>query len=1530
MSNKTLEYLYLAQQTAKELTRYWENWTDYLTTASRLYKYDFADQLMIYTQRPDATACASFDIWNKRMNRYVRRGSKGIALLDQSSGVPRLCYVFDVSDTGVRRNSRDPEVWQLGPDLVQPVSEMLAREYGVYHENLGQQITDICGKLVDSYWDNNSDDILDIVDGSFLMDYDEAEQEFQFKSAAAISITYTVLERCGFEPEGHFDRDDFQAIFSFSTPATVYALGTAVSECSQDMLRNIERTVKTTIRRRNIERSNYEREQEQRDLLDHRGLPVPEPDPAPAGEAAGQVRQDAQGLSEGASPGAVQLNAPDRESVPDLERAGADRRVDESTDDGRPAGEESGPGQREGPAGMGTAHEQSGRTGGRSDSGGADLQLSFLDAQISAEAEQIKSIDQAESEKSPSAFVLSQAEIEHELREHGSGFQNGKYRITDLYQNQPDRKLRAKELAKEYGAGGHTHYYLDGSMGHVSHDSRGLAFEHYPDHQKTLLRWNQIEKHIDLMIQSDRYLTEEEKAKYSAVQKQQLPMLDDTAAAEYKALKEQYPNTLVGYELGGYFLFYGEDADTVSQILKNRIFPQENALGMVQVSGFLRGQWGEEAEKLWAEGNNVYLAGLNEDGTHYQTKYLYEEQQEEVLDAVHETTPDYKVGDHVVVPLPTKTIEGTIGYVGETDVCIDPDKGYSWENETLNKEQFEDALRQDERNAELFVEAVPEDAGNFKITDEHLGEGGAKQKYARNVAAIRTLLQLEQEKRGATAKEQEVLSQYVGWGGLADVFDKDKSSWAKEHAELKELLSEKEYEAARASTLNAHYTSPVVIRSIYDAVEKMGFRSGNILEPSMGVGNFFGLLPDTMQDSRLYGVELDSITGRIAQKLYPKTNVTVAGFQTTDRRDFFDLAIGNVPFGDYGVNDRAYNKLNFTIHNYFFAKAIDQVRPGGIVAFITSRYTLDSKESKARRYIAERADLLGAIRLPNDAFKKNAGTNVVSDILFLQKRDRPIDREPEWVQLGKIEDGFAINQYFVDHPEMVLGKLTTESTQYGHSLTVAPIEGAVLADQLAEAIQHIDGRYTEAVVETPDIADAEMQRKTLPADPDVKNFSYTVVDGEIYYRENSIMTQMDLSDTAKERVKGMVELRQIVHELIQQQLDDFPDEEIKATQERLNTAYDAFSRKYGLLNDRKNARLFEDDSSYYLLCSLENLDENKQLKSKAAIFTKRTIRPERTITSVDTPSEALAVSIGEKGWVDLPYMAELLGTPGDYKRITSELSGVIFKDPNADADDPTAGWQMADEYLSGNVRAKLRVAQLAAETSPEFTVNVAALEKAQPKDLEASEIDVRLGATWLDPSVIQKFMLDTFKPPPKVKLNNLITVRYSSLTAEWRIDGKGRTGSGDITANETYGTHRVNAYKILEDTLNLKDVRVYDNLVIDGQEHRILNQKETMLAQQKQQTIKDAFGEWIWKDPQRRNMLVRQYNELFNSTRPREYDGSHIHFVGMNPEITLREHQRNAIAHVLYGGNTLLAHEVGAGKSATRSQLKRLRAGQLV
>ena len=1553
-----------------------------------------------------------------------------------------------------------------------------------------------------------------------LMSYDDAGRELQFKSAAAMGVTYMLLERCGLDPAGWFDEKDFQAVYDFTTPSAVYALGTAVSDCSREVLRQIERTVKTTIRRRNIERSQEEYEQ-QSELHEDRGLFSAEPDLESAPEAAEPVRKDAPELSDGAAPGGVQHDAAERDPVPAPVGGGTDGREQDAAADERTVGEEPGSGQGEKPDGVGAAHEQPESAGGGNDPDRADLQLSFLEAAIPTKAQQIESIDQAESEKSSSAFVLSQTDIEKALR-RGSNFENSKLRIWEIYQTQPDRKLRAKALAKEYaphGPGGCSHTYLDGSSGWLDHDSKGLTFEHYPDHQKIFLRWNQVEKYIDLMMQADRYLTDKEKEHYTPpvpitvepdatlthaknlirdfcqeeydsepdfsdlskigvaytnatdeeipiqvnvdlvgyrmerylgevlIDERQYESLEDLtetelealdfselvsvtdeelehyhskaderpallpldAATEYNTLKEQHPDALVGFEQNGQFEFYGEDARKVCELLGGKLLEKETELGAVPVTGFPRDQLVYRAKQLWQCGENVYLAGLNEDGTHHQTKYLRREDylplgatihmeerafrvdtvnfdkgsvslqdvalaemripvfREEPLavvrelyeqDAMGHPLPDYKVGDNAIVDLPTRTIEGKIGYVGETDVRIDTSaQGQSWDNEVINKQQFEDGLRQvmpeltDEELDALPISAVmdgkvqtfpdaaaldealnaepaPEPAGNFHITDDDLGIGGPKQKYARNIEAIRTLFQLEQEHRGATAEEQQVLSQYVGWGGLADAFDPGKDSWAKEYAELKGLLSEDEYAAARSSTLNAHYTSPVVIRSIYDAVEKMGFQSGNILEPSMGAGNFFGMLPTSMADSRLYGVELDSITGRIAKKLYPQADITVAGFETTDRRDFYDLAVGNVPFGQYRVNDKAYNKLGFSIHTYFFAKAIDQVRPGGIVAFVTSRYTMDSKDSTARKHMAERADLLGAIRLPNNAFRANAGTDVVSDIIFLQKRDRPIDHEPDWVQLGKTEDGFAINQYFVDHPEMVLGQLTLESTQYGHDLTVAPIEGANLADQLAEVVQHIEGQYTEAEVETPDIADAENEKHILPADPDVKNFSYTVVDGEVYYRENSIMTQVELSDNAKARVTGMVELRQIVNQLIQEQLDDYPDEDIKATQAKLNTAYDAFTAKYGLLNDRKNGRLFEDDSSYYLLCSLENLDENKQLKSKADMFTKRTIRPEHTVTSVDTPSEALAVSIGEHGRVDLPYMAELLGSPGDYERITTELRGVIFKDPSADADEPEAGWQTADEYLSGNVRNKLRMAQLAAESHPEFKINVEALTKAQPKDLEASEIDIRLGATWLNPAIVQQFMMETFQPPYRIRYNNLIQVRYSPFTSEWRIGNKSAAGMYDIMSTETYGTHRANAYKILEDTLNLRDCRIYDTIEEDGKERRVLNQKETMLAQQKQQAIKDTFAGWVWQDPQRRNLLVKQYNELFNSTRPREYDGSHIHFVGMNPEINLREHQRNAVAHVLYGGNTLLAHEVGAGKSfemaASAMESKRL------
>ena len=800
---------------------------------------------------------------------------------------------------------------------------------------------------------------------------------------------------------------------------------------------------------------------------------------------------------------------------------------------------------------------------------------------------------------------------------------------------------------------------------------------------------------------------------------------------------------------------------------------------------------------------------------------------------------------------------------------------------------FPNARAAEEASYEEYKANLRHNAQNFRITDAHLGEGGPKAKFQANIEAIKLLKHLEETTGQATPEQQEILSRYVGWGGLADAFDPEKPAWAAEYAQLKELLTPEEYAAARSSTLNAHYTSPTVIQAIYEAVGRMGFETGNILEPSCGVGNFFGMLPEKMRNSRLYGVELDSISGRIAKQLYPKADITVAGFETTDRRDFYDLAIGNVPFGQYQVRDKAYDKLNFSIHNYFFAKALDQVRPGGVVAFVTSRYTMDAKDSTVRRYLAQRAELLGAIRLPNDAFKKNAGAEVVSDIIFLQKRDRPLDIVPEWTQTGQTEDGFAINRYFLDHPEMVLGRQEPESTAHGMDYTVNPIEGLELADQLHDAVKHIRGTYQEA--DLPELGEGEAIDTSIPADPNVKNYSYTVVDGDVYFRENSRMVRPDLQMDAAT-----------------------PDSAIRDKQAELNRLYDSFSAKYGLINDRANRLAFADDSSYYLLCALEVIDEDGKLERKADMFTKRTIKPHKAVETVDTASEALAVSIAERACVDMAYMSELTGKTSD--ELAAELQGVIFRVPGQVEKDGTPHYVTADEYLSGNVRRKLRQAQRAAQQDPSFAANVEALTAAQPKDLDASEIEVRLGATWIDKEYIQQFMYETFDTPFYMQRN--IEVNYTPFTAEWQITGKSSISQNNVAAYTTYGTSRANAYKILEDSLNLRDVRIYDTVEdADGRERRVLNAKETTLAAQKQQAIRDAFKDWIWKDPDRRQALVRQYNEEMNSTRPREYDGGHITFGGMNPAITLREHQKNAIAHVLYGGNTLLAHEVGAGKT---------------
>ena len=1558
MSQKTLYYAQLAEDTARRLTGNWERWAGFLATAGRLYKYPYPDQLMIYAQRPDATACASYDVWNDRMNRYVRRGSKGIALLDDTGDRLRLRYVFDLADTGTRQNSRDPWLWTLEDRHRIPVAAMLERRYGTAAADLPQQLADAAGQLADAYWADHGQEIGGILANSMLEEYDELNRGLAFKRAVTASTTFALLSRCGYAPENHFGAETFRNIYEFNTSATVAALGTAVSESSREVLLQIAAVVRQVEREVTEERRLWD---EQHSIAVHaeRGLSDPEHRAEPAADALGQVRADAPDVSQGEPADSLQSPAAEREVVP---APGGDRPGSETparTDDDRADAGGGGNGGAESPRpdAMDRSDERLQGAGRGSDFERTDFQLSFF----VTEAEQIEQIDQRAETEQVSAFSFSEADWRAALAS-GSGFENGKARIIAYYAENHSTKERTAFLKQEYGTGGQSWTFQDGSNGFLDYDASGVKLRSYPNGQEQRLKWSEVEKRIHVLIATGQYRDEAEQtvptegeilreklAERGIVNGQLVDpeKLDSDpfirqVVADAEATKEtvsaQFQKTLTAEDVTDIRL-ESSSYSAVSREKEYHLSCKINGVPDTLVYTVSRHDDGEgftirsgqrEEDDIWKKMPQPELEKLEAVLARavefdYWSKSIEHAADADALEVValdYRWAEDLNLSSEQRSALWEQIEDRKAQFTTQPAIPTDPVETYPAEETHLPYDVVVERLHVDQPQSE--IPAPP--ARNFRITDEHLGEGGPKQKFACNIDAIRTLQAIEAEGRSATPEEQEILSQYVGWGGLADAFDPDKGSWAKEYKELKGLLSEDEYAAARASTLNAHYTSPTVIRAIYDAVEQMGFRTGNILEPSCGVGNFFGMLPESMQGSRLYGVELDSITGRIARQLYPEANITVAGFETTSQRDFYDLAVGNVPFGNYKVNDKGYNQLGFSIHNYFFAKALDQVRPGGVVAFVTSRYTMDSKDSSARKYLAQRADLLGAVRLPNNAFKANAGTEVVSDILFLQKLERPIDREAEWVQVGQTPEGFTVNQYFVEHPDMVLGELSAESTQYGREdVTVDPIEGADLAGQLKEATAKIQGRYVAA--ERAETELDEGASHILPADPNVKNFSYTVVDGEVYYRENSVMNPVELSGDAKERVKGMVELRGIVNELIAYQLEDFPETDIAAKQAELNAAYDAFTAKYGLLNDRKNGRLFEDDSSYYLLCSLENLDENGKLKSKADMFTKRTIRPERAVTHVDTPAEALAVSIGEKGKVDLPYMAELLGTPEDFERITGELRGVIFKDPSEDVSDPEAGWQTADEYLSGNVRNKLQIARLAAANDPAFEVNVEALTKAQPKDLDATEIDVRLGATWISPDIIQKFMSETFRIP--FYMRYAIQVKFSPSTAEWRIEGKTKTGRNDVMAYETFGTARASAYKILEDTLNLRDARVYDTVEDDsGKPKRVLNKKETMLAGQKQQAIKDAFANWVWQDPQRREMLVRQYNELFNSTRPREYDGSHIHFVGMNPEITLREHQRNAIAHVLYGGNTLLAHEVGAGKTfemaASAMEAKRL------
>ena len=2109
MPTKAEFYRQMAEQVSTRLVGSWKEWTAFLTTAARLYKYPFHEQMMIYAQRPDATACAEYDLWNEKMGRYVRRGSKGIALVDDSGDRPRLRYVFDISDTGTREHSRTPWLWQLEEQHIGPVSAMLERSYGVVGDDLAQQLTDVAGKLASEYWDEHQQDFRYIVDGSFLEEYDDLNIEVQFKSAATVSIAYALMSRCGLDTEQYFQHEDFMPIFDFNTPATVGALGAAVSQMNQQVLRQIGVTIQNYEREQLAERSNHH--EEQPDLHAERGLPDSRPEPErTAGEAPGQVRAAAESVSEGTPAPDLQPAAADREAVPAPHRDRRDGEQPSGADDA-PAG---GVGGRDGGAESPRSDALGGpdehlQGPGRGDSDGGAYQQLTLNLFLS-EAEQIQRIDEAENVQTSSAFSFAQTDIDHVLRlggntdrqrerivaafekqkstaeigaylqnlytggngigsitvwyaedgihlshgksarydksaqviswesaaerigqllqtgqfatnvelseaegyersllaekfwnlyhdfsdearesgylpslannpgrgfpeesawlteqlkspefrqtlaeeyaafwtayqqdrdllrfhyhkpkeiwgnlkdlslprtaftsqmtevpavkqfitedeieaamTRGSGVSGGKGRIFAYFQNSHTDKEKVDFLRHEYGIGGHSHALSGAGGSWEDHDGKGLHYKKggCPDVHFT---WEKVAKRITDLIQKGRYLTEQEQEEFDKIQAEKALAEEDALQAQppdtepadvlredvpeqpiptlrelhekYKPIvleavtqdiryrnacgHSDYENAMIecnaavrrailashDIELIRLFSDVPEFRQRLHREVADETYPKLHELlrplsdndidraiqdwnGRIEskhaVVRYMKDHAREKDTAAWlahefdgGDGKTPFaVRPESPEGTALlwpkvqrriaqliKEDRFYTQVEQDNLDdvdpiAIRETLAQRGiVNGHVVepekldndpfvqqvmrdveaisretaqadqpeqpspgnsrVPVSDKeyaTARGTVRERTSYDPTVPPyhvgdivyldDRAHQiteLRDDTVEllptgmsypiyraerQEQFEQLLRADNRNdfyteflpanpdavdqdlrdmlahgligeadkaelsqllhngksnrevalwlsraypnivetmeletgdtadyrttpegielevldaeekrlAMLFFrwdEAAPllrglyarqldgfgqerpepaaetpayhvetvavypgdknhlpydvvvqtlrtnepeppapaaepektldevldehpisipvngewqtfpnaraaeeaaygeykenlrRNAENFRITDDHLGEGGPKAKFQANVEAIKLLKYLEETTGQATPEQQQVLSRYVGWGGLADAFDPDKESWSKEYAQLKELLTPEEYAAARASTLNAHYTSPTVIRAIYEAVGRMGFETGNILEPSCGVGNFFGMLPEEMQNSRLYGVELDSISGRIAQQLYPKADITVAGFETTDRRDFYDLAVGNVPFGQYQVRDKAYDKLNFSIHNYFFAKALDQVRPGGVVAFVTSRYTMDAKDSTVRRYLAQRAELLGAIRLPNDAFKKNAGAEVVSDIIFLQKRDRPLDIVPEWTQTGQTEDGFSINRYFIDHPEMVLGRQEPESTAHGMDYTVNPIESLELADQLHDAVKYIRGTYQEA--ELPELGEGEAIDTSIPADPNVKNYSYTVVDGAVYFRENSRMVRPDLNATAEARVKGMVRLRDCVQELIDLQMDAAtPDSDIREKQAELNRLYDDFSAKYGLINDRANRLAFADDSSYYLLCALEIVDEDGRLERKADMFTKRTIKPHEAVTSVDTASEALAVSIAEKARVDMEYMEQLTGKTSD--ELAAELQGVIFRLPGPVPEGERPAYVTADEYLSGNVRRKLRQAQRALEVSEIFRPNVEALEKAQPKDLDASEIEVRLGATWIDKEYIQQFMYETFNTP--YYLQRAIQVNYASFTAEWQVTGKNSVSENDVAAYTTYGTSRANAYKILEDSLNLRDVRIYDTVEdADGRERRVLNAKETTLAAQKQQAIREAFRDWIWRDPERRQTLVRQYNEEMNSTRPREYDGSHITFGGMNPAITLRDHQLGAIAHVLYGGNTLLAHEVGAGKT---------------
>ena len=1460
----------LAAQTTQQLTQSVDNWKSFLSSAAWLYKYPFHEQVLIHAQRPDATACAPMQLWNSRFGRWVNKDAKGIAVIDDSGDKPRLKYLFDVSDTNARHNAPF-RLWHIKPEYEVQVIKELQNAFGETGSGSESLSDTILGMVINAVSDNYTDycnDFLEAATDGAFADMDSEERTAAFILQLVTGVSHIALVRLGIEPSSVLSEDDYAGILQFNSTGAINQLGTAVSDISELVLRQIERSVRSISRQQRgtlakpsntLQNEADEAERSDDDgnqLQQKRGLPDSQHSNGQSEPREHrQIRETAEEVPERESERVLQHTdsdeRPDGASVGDRQDGAGTGRTDDGTD-GTDRERDREDESRESDA-LDSTNEQHSTESRGNGTERPDLRITEYSLFPTLE-EQLQRIEEAEAQKL-SAFSVFQADIDHELCRYGSGFSQGKFRIYKFFEGMPSNEAAVAFLKKEYGIGGHSHTSLNGESGFVDHDGKGLHFSNHNYEEKHTVTWRAVAQRLRELIALDRYLTEEEKA-YLPTYEQELAerqerIAEESAAREAlraaaAAMEETRKNAEYAFSLG----------DTVQ-------------LGMTTYT------------ILGYDETTVSLSDP-------KFPLLSEDMPRDVFEQRLRESP---VNDRLIAE--AQEAEPQPGPATETVEVIPAEENH------LPYDVVIQTIR-----AEEHAPVKPAEKINFRITDDALGHGGPKAKFQMNINAIQTLKAIESEQRLATADEQEVLSRYVGWGGCADAFDETKENWHSEYAELKDLLTEEEYESARASVLNAHYTSPAVIKAIYKAIENMGFRTGNILEPSCGIGNFFGLLPESMAGSRLYGVELDSITGRIAKQLYQNANIAIQGYEATSLPDsFFDVAIGNVPFGDYGVADKRYDKNRFLIHDYFFAKTLDKVRPGGIIAFVTSSGTMDKKNPSVRKYIAQRADLLGAIRLPNNAFLANAGTGVVADILFLQKHDRPIEIEPDWIHLGKTDGGFTINQYFVDNPGMILGELSEESTQYGkQAVTVKPIAGAELPKQLSDAIANIHAEITEP----EQLEEAEEGvGESIPADPNVRNFSFAVVDGDIYYRENSVMHKVELSVTAESRIKGMVKIRDCTRKLIEYQLEGYSDDLIRQEQQTLNRLYDEFTSQYGLLNSRANNTAFSDDSSYCLLCSLEVLDENGALVRKADMFSKRTIRQQEPVASCDTAADALAVSLSEKAKVDLQYMGKLTGKTEE--QLTEDLAGIIFFNPSSEQ------YETADEYLSGDVRWKLRL--LKEIDNPKYAANMEALEKVQPNDLTASEIDVRLGATWIPPEDIQRFVIELLKPA--YYASSKIKVHYSQLTAQWRISSK--TGDyGNVTANVTYGTKRINAYKIIEETLNLKDVRIFDTVYDESSgEKRVLNRNETVLAQQKQQLINDAFRDWIWKDPDRRDRLTTLYNTKFNSIRPREYDGSHIRFVGMNPEITLRPHQVNAVARVIYGGNTLLAHVVGAGKTFT-------------